>query len=89
MSLVLVNEIWKLLRGSIDSGDIDSAAEMLVNYLVEEDYSPTEIKQAFRGDIDIKQALDYYLETPEDGLVEARRDEDDVYFDEDYDDPYL
>jgi len=88
MSLAVVNEIWKLLRGSIDSGDIDSAAEMLVNYLVEEDYSPTEIKQAFRGDTDIKKVLDYYLETPEDGLVEIRQDDYDLDFDEDYDESY-
>lgn len=95
MSLALVNEIWKLLKVSIEAGDTSGAAEILVNYLVEEDYSPAEIKQVFRNDTNIKKALDYYLETPEDGLVEVKHDpyededEDDLYFDdEDFDDTY-
>ena len=87
MSLALVNEIWKILKSSIEAGDTSAASEILVNYLVEEDYSPAEIKQAFRGDGDIKEALDYYLETPEDGLIEVHHDED-LDFDEDYDEPY-
>lgn len=87
MSIGLIGEVWKLLRSSIEAGDVDGAAETLVNYLVEEDYSAHEIKNTFRGDKDIKDALDFYLETPEDGLVheyEDDLDEDDWNDDFDY-----
>ncbi len=85
MSLNLINEIWKLLKPSIETGDTDSAAETLVTYLIEEEFSPAEIKQMFRGDKEMKEALDFYLETPEDGLYHEDDEED--YFD-DYDDYY-
>jgi hypothetical protein len=80
MSLPLINEIWKLLKTSIEAGDTDGAAETLVNYLVEEDYSPAEIKQTFRGDKDIKDALDFFMETPDDGLY--HEPDDDLFLDE-------
>lgn len=86
MSIGLIGEVWKLLKSSIEAGDIDGAAETLVNYLVEEDFSAQEIKNTFRGDKDIKEALDFYLETPEDGLYHDR-DEDEDYLD-DFDDYY-
>lgn len=82
MSLGLINDIWKLLKPSIETGDIDEAAEMLINYLVEEDYSTHEIKSTFRGDKEIKEALDFYLETPEDGLY--HEEEEDDYYDDDF-----
>lgn len=92
MSLGLINEIWKLLKPSIETGDSSEAAETLVQYLIDEDYSPTEIKNSFRGDSDIKEAISFYLEKPEDGLyVEQYEDpyEDEYYYDdEDEDDPY-
>ena len=91
MSIGLIGEVWKLLKSNIEAGDIDGAAETLVNYLVEEDYSTHEIKNTFRGDKDIKAALDFYLETPEDGLYhETYEDEDlyDDYYDDDEDEEY-
>jgi hypothetical protein len=94
MSIGLIGEVWKLLRSSIEAGDVDGAAETLVNYLVEEDYSAIEIKNTFRGDKDIKDALDFYLETPDSGLVHEYEDDldeedyDDYYYDDDDDDRY-
>jgi hypothetical protein len=86
MSLSLINEVWKLLKPSIEAGDTDGAAETLVNYLVEEEVaSAHEIKSAFRGDKDIKDALDFYLETPEDGHYHES-DDDDFFDDIDIDD---
>ena len=85
MSLHLINEIWKTLKPSIETGDTGEAAELLVNYLVEEDYSTHEIKNTFRGDKDIKEALDFYLETPEDGLYHDYEDDEDYYDDDPYD----
>lgn len=81
-NLSIINDVWKLLKTNIETGDVDSAADALVTYLIEEDYSPSEIKQAFRGDKEVKVALEYFLETPEDSLVE-REDEEDEFPQED------
>ena len=86
MSLHLINEIWKLLKPSIETGDTESAAETLVTYLVEEEFSPAEIKQMFRGDKEMKDAIDFYLETPEDGLYHDYDEDEDLYDDYGYDD---
>jgi hypothetical protein len=95
MSIFLINEVWKLLKPSIEAGDTEGAAETLVNYLVEEEVaSAPEIKSTFRGDKDIKAALGFYLETPDSGLVHGYDDdldEDDYYDDDDnynYNDDY-
>lgn len=86
MSLALINEIWKVLKPSIETGDIGSAAETLVNYLVDEAYSPAEIKQVFRLDSDVKTALSYYLETPEWGVLEDEEEDESIdYYDDEED----
>lgn len=81
MSVGLIHEVWKTLKSSIEIGDPDGAAELLVNYLIEEDYSPNEIKNTFKGDSYIKGALEFYLESPEDGHY--HKEDDDVLFDSD------
>jgi hypothetical protein len=87
MSVGVIHEVWKILRPSIETGDPEGAAEILINYLIEEDYSTTEIKNAFRGDSYIKGALEFYLESPEDGHYHKEDDEDlfdsDLFDDED------
>ena len=93
MSIGLIGEVWKLLKSSIEAGDVDGAAETLVNYLVEEDYSALEIKNTFRGDKDIKDALDFYLETPDSGVLFDQNDDFDEedyydYYDDEEDDQY-
>lgn len=83
-NLSIINDVWKLLKSNIDTSDVDAAAESLVNYLIEEDYSPSEIKQTFRGDKEIKSALDYFLEKPEDALfIEHVEDEEEELNSED------
>ena len=88
MSLSLINEVWKLLKPSIEAGDTDGAAETLVNYLVEEEVATAhEIKAAFRGDKEIKVALDFFMDTPDAGLYHQADDDDEDYNDL-YDDYY-
>jgi len=86
MSIGLIGEVWKLLKSSIEAGDVDGAAETLVNYLVEEDYSAHEIQNTFRGDKDIKDALSFFLETPDTGMTFDQVDDfdEDDYYDEQY-----
>ena len=91
MSLSVINEIWKSLKPSLEAGTVaEEAADNLVNYLIDEDYSPNEIKQAFRGDAYIKSALEFFLETPDQGykLDEEEEDPFDDYhsFDDEDDD---
>lgn len=89
MSIGLISEIWKLLKSNIETGDVDGAAETLVNYLVEEDFSAHEIKSAFLGDKEIKEALDFYLDTPDSGLYHEEEVDDyydDYYYNDDEDD---
>ena len=81
MSLHLINEIWKILKPDMENGDLDGAAETLVNYLIEEDYSPAEIKSSFR-DPAIRSALSFYEETPP-GEFRLNDDEDESWLDED------
>jgi hypothetical protein len=93
MSIGLIGEVWKLLKPNIENGDVDGAAETLVNFLVEEAYASThEIKTTFRGDKEIKKALDFFIETPEDGLYHEEEDytdlDDDDYYRDDLDDDY-
>jgi hypothetical protein len=93
MSLLLINEIWKLLHPSIEAGDTYGAAENLVNYLIEEDFSPSEISHMFRNDKDMKKAVSFFMETPDDGLyhkteVFPEDDDDEYYSFNDDDDDY-
>ena len=93
MSLLIVNEIWKLLKPNLEAGTVaEEAADNLVNYLIDENYSPNEIKQAFRGDAYIKRALEFFIETPDQGY-KLDEEEIDLYdenhlFDDDEDDDW-
>ena len=87
MSLSLVYEVLKILKPSLDAGSVkEEAADDLVNYLIDEGHSPSEIKHTFRGDKEIKDALEFYMESPEDGLYHQQNDDTfDDYPDEEED----
>ena len=87
MSLQLIHEVWKVVRPSIETGDLDEAAEMLVNYLVDSDYDPSEIKSTFKRDSAIQEAVSFFMEKPDDGLYHEEEEED-FYEDEEDDDDY-
>lgn len=76
MTLEVIYDVWKLLKPNLDVTEVSSAAEALINYLIEEDYDSSDIRQTFRNDKEIKTALKYYLETPEDGLYATEVEED-------------
>ena len=87
MSLALIHEVWKVVRPSLETGDLDEAAEMLVNYLVDSDYDPSEIKSTFKRDSAIQEAVSFFMEKPDDGLYHEGEEED-FYEDEEDDDDY-
>jgi predicted metal-binding transcription factor (methanogenesis marker protein 9) len=79
MSVNLSREIYNELKRFINVVDRDEAAETLVSVLIDNDISADDIKDAFKGEADIKRALASYLK---DHLDE---EEEDDYDDEDDD----
>ena len=77
MSLDFVAEVWDALRSHIDSNERKDAADTLINLLIDNDYEAADIKESFRGDKDILDALKFY--------VDQHDQEDDYEEDEDED----
>ena len=84
MKLNVIAEVWQMMRDSILSTDRDVVAENLVDILINNDYSASDIKSAFRGDYDVSTALKEYLadvgefEDEEDSEYEEYDEEDDA-----------
>jgi hypothetical protein len=85
MSLTVISEIWNLVKPNIQTGDESETAELLVNYLIDNDYDPKDIKKTFKGDSNIIEAVSYFLEQP--GAEFDRYDEEEEYYEDedDYD----
>ena len=83
MSVDLAKEIYNELKRFVNVVDRDEAAETLVSVLIDNDLAADEIRNAFKGDSDVKRALTSYLRDHED--VEDDEDvEDEDEDDEDY-----
>lgn len=79
MSLSAIAEIWDILRMHIDLNERKDAADTLVNYLMENNYEASDIKQEFRGDKEIAKAVLIY----DDHSLHEEEEDD---YDDDYDD---
>lgn len=62
-------DLWYELKRYIPVPDRGEAADLMINLLIDNDYTAQEIKSAFKGDTDVKHALQSYLD-------EASGDED-------------
>ena len=83
MSITVIAEVWRVLKHEIDGSNLPEAAESLVNVLIENDYETADIKEAFRRETEVMQALrDYNSQYEEEEFEE----EEEEYEDEDYDD---
>ena len=71
MSADLSKEIWNELKRYVNPQDRTEAAETVVSVLIDNDLSADDIRDAFKGDIEIKRALTHYLKD------HAEEDEDD------------
>lgn len=78
MAVDLVQEVWQELKRYIGPSDRSDAADTLINLLIDHDYDAEQIRDAFKGDNDIKRSLREYLEE------DAEMDDDDPYDDDDY-----
>ena len=81
MSLDFVAEVWDALRSHIDFNERSEAADTLINFLVDNNYEPDDIKDAFRGDKEMLNALKGYMDEHD-----ADDDYEDYEEDEDTDD---
>jgi predicted metal-binding transcription factor (methanogenesis marker protein 9) len=82
MSVDLSREIYNELKRFINVVDRDEAAETLVSVLIDNDISADDIKDAFKGEADIKRALTSYLKDHQED------EEEEDYGDDDEDDDY-
>ena len=79
MHSTVVSELWYEIKRHIPPSDRAEAAETVVAVLINNDEDADDIKNAFKGDRDIKQALMEYLDT------EKGYDDEDEEYDEEED----
>ena len=77
MSLNFVSEVWDALRSHIDLNERKDAADTLVNLLIENNFEADEIKDSFRGDKEVANALKYYANQHEQDFEEDLEEEQD------------
>ena len=74
MSETIASEIWGELKRFVNTVDRAEAAETVVQILMDNDSDVEDIRDAFKGDSDIKRALTAYLDNDKD-YVEDEEDE--------------
>jgi hypothetical protein len=80
MSIEVAAELWSELKRFVNTVDREEAAESVVSLLIDNDYDADEIREAFKGDSDIKRALTGYLDNndvlDEDEEIDEYEDDD-------------
>lgn len=84
MPVFIANEVWQEVKRYVQQQDRADAADALVSVLIDNDVSPEEIKDTFKGDSEVKRALQSYIDDHQDDDY----DDYDDYDDEDEDDDY-
>lgn len=77
----VASELWGELKRFVNTVDRSEAAETVLSILIDNDCDVDDIKEAFKGDTDIKRALASYINNNE----EVDDEEDDYEEDEDED----
>ena len=83
MSAEVASEIWGELKRYVNVVDRMDAAESIVAILIDYDHGVDQIRDAFKGDSDIKKALTAYSDNDKDYAEEEDPDEEDNYNQED------
>jgi hypothetical protein len=78
MTIEVAAELWGELKRYVNTVDREEAAESVVSILVDNDYDADDIRDAFKGDSDIKRALAAYTNNDEEDVDEEDVDEEDV-----------
>jgi hypothetical protein len=85
MSVDLAAAVWEELKRYIGPLDRSEAADAMVNLLIDSNFDSDEIRDAFRGDAEVKKALQGYLDDNDDDNEDIDDNDDDDYEeDEDY-----
>jgi hypothetical protein len=85
MSEAIASEIWGELKRFVNTVDRAEAAETVIQILMDNDSDVEDIRDAFKGDSDIKRALTAYLDNDKDYAAE---DEEDEFEEEDEDEDW-
>ena len=84
MSELVASEIWSELKRYVNTVDRAEAAETIVAILIDHDATVDNIKDAFKGDADIKRALTTYLDHDKSYEDEEEEDEEEDYNEENW-----
>ena len=83
MSITVIAEVWRALKVEIDGANLTDAADSLINVLIDNDYETADIKEAFRRESEVMEALrEYNSQYEEEEYEEDAEEEDDDYDDE-------
>ena len=85
MSELVASEIWSELKRFVNTVDRNEAAETIVSILIDNDSDVDDIRDAFKGDADIKRALTAYLDNDKDYNEDEEEEPEDEVYDEDED----
>ena len=85
MSEAIASEIWGELKRFVNTVDRAEAAETVIQILMDNDSDVEDIRDAFKGDSDIKRALTAYLDNDKDYVEEEDEDSEDEDYNEDED----
>jgi hypothetical protein len=66
MAVDLISDLWDEIKRYVSPIDRAEAADVLVNLLIDNDYDADQILAAFKGDSDVKHALQSYLDDVDD-----------------------
>lgn len=86
MSENIAAEIWGELKRFVNTVDRAEAAETVIQILMDNDSDVEDIRDAFKGDSDIKRALTTYLDNDKD--YEEDEYEEDEYEEEEEDEDW-
>ena len=85
MSEAIASEIWGELKRFVNTVDRAEAAETVIQILMDNDSDVEDIRDAFKGDTDIKRALTAYLDNDKDYVEDEEEEPKDEDYDEDED----
>ena len=83
MSKAIAAEIWGELKRFVNTVDRNEAAETVVQILMDNDSEVEDIRNAFKGDTDIKRALTAYLDNDKDYSEDEEEDPEEEDYNED------
>ena len=86
MTETVASEIWSELKRYVNTVDRAEAAETIVSILIDHDSDVEDIRDAFKGDSDIKRALTVYLDNDKDYAEDEEESDEDEELDHDWED---